>query len=427
MSQNRYRPARRKTQRRWRVPPALTHGDDVFEGLSVLGEVSGEAGLMLWQSLRDALLWGEASPAARGALFAPEAETRRMAALLAAALDAEVETPLAALAHVVGNPGAVTEEEVAQACRRIAKWAEGEGLPACALAFAQAAALVTPHDPVAAYQVARLARHRAEHARAESWYRRAVALARQAGDWRTYTQSFLGMGNLYVQRGNFPAATRMLVRALKASDRNSLHELRGAAFHDLFGIAIETGDGRSAERYARSAYEAYGPHHPRVPNLANDVAYWWTTQGHFARALPVLQSVLPHIRDVPMRVATLGDLGRAAGGVGDREAFREAWDGAMELVASPECGHTAPRAWLDLAQGAISLGLWERAEEAARQALEGATRRSDGKTRITAEALLDAARRHHHARDLTPATPAVLEPTASDALAEEFVSCLAVV
>lgn len=425
MSQPKYRPARRKTQRRWRVPPALTHGDDVFEGLSVLDDVPGETGLVLWQTLRDTLLWSEASPAARTALFTPGADTSRMAAILAANLPGELEAPLTMLARMVGSAETITEEEVALSCRRVALWAEERGLLACALAYAQAGALVTPGDAIAAYNVGRLARRRAEHARAESWYRRTIALARQMGDWRTYSMSFIGLGNLYAQRGNFPAATRFYMRALKAADRNSLHDLRGAAFHDLFVAAIETGRSRAAEEYARAAFEAYGPQHPKLPYLAHDVAYWWTTQGFFARALPVLQSALPHITEPSFRLATLGDLGRAAGGAGIRDAFQAAWDETLDLVLSGQGEDTAARAWLDLAQGAISLGAWEKAEEAARLALEGATRRADGKTRLTAEAVLEAARRHQRAHDQAAAPVPADSSELADALASDLLHSLA--
>jgi hypothetical protein len=216
------------------------------------------------------------------------------------------------------------------------------------------------------------------------------------------------------------------VRALRAANRNSLHEIEGRALHDLFGIAVETGNSREAGELARSAYETYGPHHPRLPHLAHDVAYWWVTQGHFARALPVLKLLRSHLNDPDNKLGLLGDLGRAAGGAGEVGTFQEAWDAATELFGSAT-EHTAPRAYLDFAHGALSLGKWDRAEEAAAKALEGATRRSDAKTRLTAEALLEAARRHQRAQQQQEA-PA-LEPevaATADALASDFVHTLSV-
>jgi len=85
MRQRKFRAPPRKTLRRWRVPPALTHGDtDAFEGLSVLEELQGELGMVLWQTLRDAMLWGRSLQAERAALFAEGAERARIATLLAA-------------------------------------------------------------------------------------------------------------------------------------------------------------------------------------------------------------------------------------------------------------------------------------------------------------------------------------------------------
>jgi tetratricopeptide (TPR) repeat protein len=245
--------------------------------------------------------------------------------------------------------------------------------------------------------VGRLAKRRAENARAETWFRRTVALARQAGDWPTYALAFDGLGNLYAQRGNFPAARRLLVRSLRAAGRNSLHDIEGMAQHDLFTVAGETGNVDEANEWARRAFQSYGPLHPSLPRLANDVAFFWCEQGCFAPALPVLQSVLKHFTEPTHRVAVLGAIGRAAGGLGDRATFQQAWDDAHELIGANGLQDMGARACLDLAHGALSLGAWERAEDAAQRALDGAMRRGDAKTRLVAEALVEAARRHQHA------------------------------
>lgn len=423
MRQRKFKAPPRKTLRRWRVPPALTHGDtDAFEGLSVLEEISGELGLVLWQSVRDAMLWGRADVAQRSALFAPAADTSRIAAALAAGAPAETEEPLKVLAAMAGQPDTAREENVALACRQLSQWAEARGLLAAALSFMQAAAVVTPGDPSCAYHVGRLARRRFQNPRAETWYRRTIALARQAGDWPTYARAFAGLGTLYVQRGNFPAARRFYERALKAAGRNSLHDIEGLALHGLFGIAVETGDADRAHELARGAFEAYGAHHEKLPTLAHDIAYFWTKQGYGDRALPVLKSLVRHCDEPALRLSVFGDIGRAAGAAGDREGFQGAWGDVAEMVATLTLD-TAFRAWLDLAHGALSLGLWDKAEEAAQRALDGATRHGDGKTRLEAEALVDAARRHQRAEQHTPARQERVE-TADALLADDLVHSL---
>ncbi|HEX8693219.1 MAG TPA: tetratricopeptide repeat protein [Longimicrobium sp.] len=407
------------------MPPALTHGDDVFEGLGVLDEIPGEQGLVLWQTLRDALLWGQAAPDARGALFAPGAERARLAALLAAGIPPEVEEPLKAVAHMVGSPDAAREENVALACRQVAAWADERAMLATALAFAQAAAIVTPADPAAAFAVGRLARRRAEHARAESWYRRTIALARQVGDWPTYARAFLGLGTLYMERGNYPAARRFHERALKVASRNTLHHLEGSAQHNLFSIAVETGKTSEAHERARAALEAYGPTDPHLPRLAQDVADLWNTLGRFDRALPVLERLVSIFQTPAERLAVVGGLARAAGGLGRRDRFQQAWDDVWDLHQGGAAEEMASGAFLDLAHGAASLGLWDRAERAAQTALDLATRRNQGKVRLTAEAVLDSARHHRLAESRTAAASAA-EDAAAESLPGEFVRSLQV-
>ncbi|MBB4634947.1 hypothetical protein [Longimicrobium terrae] len=421
MQERKFRVPRRKTQRRWRVPPALKRGDEVFEGLGVLDEVSGERGLLLWQSLRDALLWAEAPEEERGALFAPEAEPQRMAMVMACAPDPELEEALTVLARMLGEPTRIPEETVALACRGIAQWADEQGLLTTALSFSQAASTVTPADPVIAFAVGKLARRRAEYARAETWFRRAVALSRQIGDWATYAESFVGLGRLNMQRGNLPGARRFLLRAVRAAQRNSLHAIEGVGLHDLFAVMVEANRPDDAQQLARAAFEAYGPRNSKQLRLAQDVAYWWITQGHFARAVPVLTSLLPHLPEPSDRLTVLGSLARATGGMGDRNGFREAWDGCHDLLENQQVDDRAAQGMLDLAHGAASLALWEKAETAAREALEIGSRRQEGKVRLTAEALLDSVR-HHRDVEVRRRSPSVSEP--SIALAEDLVRTL---
>ncbi|HWK89273.1 MAG TPA: hypothetical protein VNP72_04735, partial [Longimicrobium sp.] len=186
-------------------------------------------------------------------------------------------------------------------------------------------------------------------------------------------------------------------------------------------VAIEGGRADEAHELARAAFETYGADNPLLPRLAHDVAYWWITHGHFARAVPVLRSLLPHFAQPSLRVLVYGNLARAAGGLGDREAFRGAWDDAHDLLRESAADESAARVLLDLAHGASSLGLWDRAEAAARQALDIGTRRTEAKIRLSAEAVLDSIRHHR-----TVEVKRMAQPTSSaaDALADDFVRSL---
>jgi tetratricopeptide (TPR) repeat protein len=423
MQARKFRVPQRKTQRRWRVPPALKRGDEIFEGLGVLDELTGERGLVLWQSLRDALLWADAQDDERAALFSADAERSRMAMILAAQPAPELEEPLSVLARMLGEPTRISEEMVALACRRISQWSDDDGLLATALAFAQAAATVTPGDAGAAFAVGKLARRRAEYARAETWFRRTIALARQIGDWATYAQAFIGLGSLYMQRGNLPGARRFLIRAVRAAQRNSLHSIEGAALHDMFVVAMHADRAEEAHNLARAAFDAYGEHHTALPRLAQDVAYWWMTQGYFARALPVLRSVLPHFSQPHERVTVLASIARAVGGMGDRAGFREAWDACYDLILGTPVDERTAEGLLDLSLGAASLGMWDKAEVAAREAMETGVRRSEGRIRLTAEAMLESVRHHRHIETRKASVqPEVVK--AGDTLAADFIRSL---
>ncbi|HEX6912160.1 MAG TPA: hypothetical protein VF142_17285 [Longimicrobium sp.] len=424
MQPRKFRVPQRKTQRRWRVPPALKRGDEIFEGLGVLDEVSGEKGLVLWQSLRDALLWAEAQDDERTALFAADAERARMAVIMAVQPAPELEEPLGVLARMLAEPTQISDEMVSLACRRVSQWADDEGLLHTALAFAQAAATVTPGDPGVAFAVGKLARRRAEYARAETWFRRTIALARQIGDWATYSQAFLGLGSMSQQRGNLPAARRFLVRAMRAAQRNSLHSLEGMALHDLFGVSVEAGRTEEAQQLARAAFQAYGPTSQGVLRLAQDVAYWWITQGYFARATPVLRSLMPHLPQPSDRLMLFGNLARAAGGLGDRETFRDAWAECFDLLNNASVDERAAQGFLDLAYGAASLGLWDKAEMAAREALEIGARRQEAKIRLTAESVIESVRHHRVLETRRRASQPEVDESPDAALAEDFVRSL---
>jgi tetratricopeptide (TPR) repeat protein len=377
-------------KRRWQVTPPLTSGPELLEAGGVLAEVPDETGLLLWQTVRDITIWA-ARADERSEIFAEGAHARR-----AAALAGEGAPPEPLRGHLLTASGVlkgeVDGEEVAAACIALGKWAEEEGWLATALAFVQSAALASPRDAARAYEVGLLARRRAEYARAETWFRRTVALARQTGDWESYAKAFLGLGNLYRQRGALGGSRQHHVRALRAARRHTMKDLQGAALHNLCVVAIESGHPRRAQDYARKAFEAYGPRHERLPVLAHDVAYFWSTRGDFSRALPVFRAVLAWITRPADRLQVFANIARAAGGMGDREAFEEAAAEARKLIEGEEVQETAAQAWLDLAHGAASTGAWQRAEDWAERSAELARERRESRIRTQAEELLESAR-----------------------------------
>ena len=386
----------RKPRRRWRwhVPPALVHGTETLEGAEVLEEVSGAVGLLLWESVRDVFLWSSVPPGEeRANLFHSDTYERRLQALDAAGVDAALYAPLKAIAEVLREPATTPEADVTAACRQIAQWYEDREQLGTALTFASAAAVASPANAAAGYRAGLIARRKAEYARAETWFRRTIGLGRQAKDWASYAEAFLGLGNLYIQRGNYPFARRFHIRALRAAKRHGMRDIQGRALHDLFVIAVESGQIAEALEYGRGALRAYGPSHPRLPALAHDLAFFWMTRGRFAPALTVFQAVLAYFPSGSERMLALADIARAAGGAGSREVFEEAWDQAWALSHDLGAGEFVAQSLLDLAHGAASLSDWPRAERAATAARDLAKRREEARVVLAAESVLDAVTR----------------------------------
>jgi tetratricopeptide (TPR) repeat protein len=215
-------------------------------------------------------------------------------------------------------------------------------------------------------------------------------VARQVGDWDSYSRAYIALGNMLIARGNLPAAGRMHIKALRAARRKGLQQVQGMALHDLFVIANELGREEQAEEYARQAFRAYGPGHPSLLALSHDIAYFWMQRGYFAQALGVFQRLEPSASEPRARLMLTANIARAAAGVGDRELFRRAWTQVYRMSKDPDLQGIVANVTLELALGAASLGEWDRAEQAAQESLETAIRNGQGKVRFRAEALLDS-------------------------------------
>ena len=242
-----------------------------------------------------------------------------------------------------------------------------------ALRALEDAALAARGSAAAAFWVATLAGRMNDHARAEGWFRRAVGLARQNQDWRLYSQAFSGLGNLYIRRGNLPAARRLHTRALRGARRGGMRREQASALHDLFVVAVELGNATEAEKLARQALEKCGTRDDRVHALAHDVAYFWMEQGNFGRALSVFQAVLPLIDKPIERVFVLANIVRAAGGVGDMGGARSAAGKVEQLLTDPVLKPATARALIEVGRGFFSLEDYAAAEGAARRAMISAT------------------------------------------------------
>lgn len=418
-----HRPSRStRPDRRQRVPPALTRGTERVDGISILDEIGGDLGLLLWRAGRNVALWAETPADQRASLFDGGAARNRGDELAASEVHAELRGPLSVFTELLAHPGEVDLLRLVNACRRVALWAEHRGALATALQFSQAAALTAPESASLAYAVGRLARRRAEYDRAESWYTRAVVQGRQTRDWRSYALAFSGMGNLHSQRGNYPAAKRAHLRSLRVAERKGLPEMVGDAYHGLFAIETEMHAGFEADVLAERAFIAYGPREPRVKRLAYDVAYHWALLGYFKGAATVAEALVPLFDDAAERTALLALVGRAAGGLGNRDRFDLALDEARILLLRASTEEVAAMALLGFAHGAASLGDSGLSVELATRAATIANRRSEWRVAMEAEAVAESARARPSVAREVPVSPGG-EPLHT--LADAFVDVLA--
>jgi tetratricopeptide (TPR) repeat protein len=417
------RTAQRTEPRRWRTPPPITRTADALEGMEVLREVPGEAGVLLWQGYRNVMFWASIPAEERAGMFAPAAGKRRRQEIAAAELPRDLVPPLTALAALLEAPEAVNTEEIATACRAVADWATEHEHTDTALSFAQAAALTAGRDAAAAFAVGRMARLKGDQARADTWYRHAVMIARQTSDWPSYVLAYLGLGKISVRRGNLPLAHRMLIKGLRAARRKGLGELQGAVLHDLFVVATQAGRVEQALEFARSAFRHYGPDHRDIPRLTHDVAYVWLEEGHFARAASVLRALAPATEEPDLSVLAYANLARAAGNLGDADQFQRAWTEASRRLRN-QSGQTAAAALLELGMGASALGEWDRATEALERSIALAREAGANTIRLRGESILESVQSERRLEAPRPAAVSAEQERTADLLAERMVRTL---
>lgn len=367
----------------------VTQEEETLEGASILREVPGASGALLWGALRDVLLWIEAPQGSQAKLFGPDAAATRTGWIRGSDIPEELAAPLLALAGMTGDAQGAQAGALATACRRVAEWAVEHGALELRLAYTEAAARLAPRDPRLALATGRLARDLGRPARAESWLRVAIKRARNR-DWETYVWAFIGLGLMYWRAGNLRGALALAERALRTARRHRLRHLRGVVLHNLF-MFVSDHDVPKAYEYVRGALGAYGEGHPRLAVLAQDVACFWADHGQFARALPVIEAALPRLSDPHERALVVAGRARAAAGAGLEEVYEEARTQTLHALAEAHGGARAAEALVVLASADLLARQTARAQETARRAAEIAARRGEHAARLAAEALVEAA------------------------------------
>lgn len=356
----------RGASRRWCIPPAILRDvDETLEGVQILQEFPNEHGLLLWKAYRDVMIWAATEPEDRKELFVAGAAGRRLRQLQEVPMENRMELALTVLVAVVSTPTAIRAEAITVACQALSAWAREREKLGTALLFAQAAALSSPEQGRAGYDVGSLALLMDRPARAETWLRRTVGVARRGKDWESYALAYADLGALYAKRGDVEAARRHYSRAVRTTRRAGHLTVRGAALHGLFVLEMEDGRLNEAEVYARKALRAYGAEHPRRAELLHDIARLWVVCERPNRATSMLKKLLPGRREGQERALTLALLARAAADSGNRGEYEHAWGTAWEAVDYDLSG-THASALLELARAAASLQDWPRMEQARR-------------------------------------------------------------
>jgi Tfp pilus assembly protein PilF len=371
-----------------RLPPPITHGGETIDSEVVLNEFPGELGLLFWKTVRAVRLWAEVPEGERTQTFTAEAHARRLERLAAGDIPEEIRTPLTRAAAVL-QPRA-RAATVASACRDLSDWAAGRGCLGTGLEFMQAAAILLPRNAEVAREGARLAKRNTEYTRAETWYRQAISRARIGRSWYDFSRAYIGLGTVFMHRGNFPQAKKSLIRGLRAARRFSIRSLAAAAYHELSVVAIRTDRLDEATRYARSALQAYRSGHRRLPALAHDYGVHLMKAGYFDAALRTFLAC-PADYGAPVdRLSRAAAIARAAGSVGDSATFEDAHRTAVTLLEEPTAQAAATAALLAIARGAASIGELELASRYGTAAQTSATARGEFALQHEADAFVDS-------------------------------------
>lgn len=362
------RKQRRKGRRRWCLPPPVDREPgEMLAGSYVLNELPGGRALLLWLAVRDVTLWGETEPGERAGLFAPGAEGVWRGALAAARLEPALHLPLTTLSSVVTHAAQADAVTISRACLQVAGWAREQGAMGTAVAFAQAASFAHPDAAHPALAAGRLALEWGRDRRAETWLRRAIGLARRAGEWESYGWAYVALGEMNERAGRMEAAGRVYLQAARLARRQGYRELRGESTHGLLRAGLAAGDLDAADQWATRAHRCYDEAHPRLPALQYDEARLRVARGEHEEALTLLRRLLAVITDPARRAVCHALLAHAAAACAEVKLYERSWTEAWELLDAPAAAPSAAEVLRHLGKAAALRGDWLRVRQVLRR------------------------------------------------------------
>lgn len=172
---------------------------------------------------------------------------------------------LQAFPKLLARDQTVNESEIADACARVAEWADDNWKAATAFQFAELAAKAQPSNPQRALYAGRVCRGMGFFDRANVWFERGFRLAVQQGNRSEIVRALLGQGALMQECGELDEAQRWFIKAARTGRKKRAAEVR----HDLMALAAERGDFITTVQHARAAVDLYPLRHHRLPFLAH--------------------------------------------------------------------------------------------------------------------------------------------------------------
>ena len=333
---------------------------------------------------------------------------------------------LAVILGLLGEYPSVDLGALAYACLAAADGAHRLNAEETGLAFTEAAALCRPENARLAYLAGKSLKNSGRSREAERWMTRATTLARGSGDWLAYALCQNSLGMLHWESGANPQSRAHLHRGLRRARQHRLRNIEGIILHNLFLVGVTSGELMGVEEYAKKAFELYRPHHPRLPALAYDIAYYWLTRGYATRSLPLFVQLIDCFEQPEQRIQVLAAQARAAGATGNTQAFESAWADAHELLASARIRTTRAAALIDLGLGAAHLERWRAAQTPFEDAIASAEALQQSDMLIRAEECLRAVRLHRNPDTLPRPVQVSRHHPAAEELARDCMDALSI-
>jgi tetratricopeptide (TPR) repeat protein len=323
------------TKRQWCVPTALlsSPGVGALEASDVLTETSGPTALLLWLTVRDVHLWGSVDPDQRSGLFRENAADLRLSLIASVRLPARVEGGLRLLADMLRLPEFVSTSAIVAVCLDLASWSATDVGPCTAIAFAQSAAMADANSADSAFATAKYALAAGQLIRAESWFRRVIAVSRRGNHWECYVGAYFHLSAIFLQQGRHSAMKVTATKVLRASRRYGVRGWWSKTLYLLHLSARARGDSVESERYAYAAFRRVPYEKKSNVALVLDLGRWWA-DSRPRRARKLLAELLARVIPPRDRAVALALMARAAAAMADRTAFDEAWAETHRLLRS---------------------------------------------------------------------------------------------